>query len=89
MSQTDLLQNEAAPTFLDMLALGARGVVGSVSVENKRLHQKLITMGIVAGTTIEVLSVAPFGDPMTIKARGYQLSLRKSEAANIEIVASK
>lgn len=74
---------------LGSLELGASGVVGGVSVKNRRLQQKLLAMGIVAGTEIEVLSVAPFGDPITIKARGYQLSLRRSEANHVEILPQK
>jgi Fe2+ transport system protein FeoA len=42
-------------------------------------------MGIVAGTIVEVLRIAPLGDPIKIKAMGYKLSLRKSEAASIEV----
>lgn len=74
---------------LGTLELGASGVVGGVSVKNRKLQQKLLAMGIVAGTPIEVLSVAPFGDPITIKARGYQLSLRRSEANHVEILPEK
>jgi len=42
-------------------------------------------MGIVNGTRIEVLSIAPLGDPMKIQALGYKLSLRRSEASHVEV----
>lgn len=47
------------------------------------LHKRLLDMGIIKGTKIEVIKVAPLGDPVDIKVRGYHLSLRKEEAAQI------
>jgi Fe2+ transport system protein FeoA len=45
----------------------------------------LLDMGFVAGTNIEMERVAPLGDPIEIKVKGYNLSLRKSEAAAIQV----
>ena len=42
-------------------------------------------MGLVAGTTIQVQKYAPLGDPIEVKLKGFNLSLRKSEAALIEL----
>ena len=42
-------------------------------------------MGIVTGTMISVERIAPLGDPIEIKVRGYNLSLRKEEASSVEI----
>ena len=70
---------------LDQLATGNRAVVKSVSFGNRKLGNKLLAMGIVAGTIIEVLRVAPLGDPMKIRALGYKLSLRLSEAESVEV----
>ena len=47
------------------------------------LNKRLLDMGIIKGTTIEVTKVAPLGDPIDIKVKGYHLSLRKEEAAQI------
>ena len=47
------------------------------------LYKRLLDMGIIKGTTIEVVRVAPLGDPIDIKVKGYHLSLRKEEAAQI------
>lgn len=47
------------------------------------LHRRLLDMGVVKGTRIEVVKVAPFGDPVDIQVKGYHLSLRKGEAAQI------
>ncbi len=47
------------------------------------LKQKLLDMGIIPGSTFEVIKLAPLGDPIDIKIKGYHLSLRKQEAACI------
>ena len=44
---------------------------------------RLLEMGILVGTTIELVRFAPLGDPVEIKLRGYHLSLRKHEAEMI------
>ena len=49
------------------------------------LHRRLLDMGIIKGTKIEVTNVAPLGDPIDIKVKGYHLSLRKKEAAQIAV----
>ena len=74
------------PVTLDKMAKGSRCIVTSVSSVNVALRNKLQTMGIVAGTVIEVAAVAPLGDPVTIKALGYSLSLRLSEAAEVRVM---
>ena len=70
---------------LSVLPTGQRGCVDSVSSSNRKLCNKLLSMGIVAGTIIEVLGVAPLGDPINIKALGYKLSIRVSEADGIQV----
>lgn len=75
-----------SPT-LAQLKPGQSALVKAVSTKNSTLRNKLLSMGIVAGTTIQVVCVAPLGgDPMEIKARGYNLSLRLGEANSIEVV---
>jgi len=49
------------------------------------LHQRLLEMGLFEGTDVEVVRFAPLGDPMEILVQGYHLSLRKSEAALVEV----
>lgn len=49
------------------------------------LRRRLLDMGIIPGVTVEVTKIAPLGDPVDIKVKGYQLSLRKEEAAQISI----
>lgn len=49
------------------------------------LKRHIMDMGITKGCQIYVRKVAPLGDPVEITVRGYELSLRKSDAENIEI----
>lgn len=53
------------------------------SVYPNSIKQKLIDMGIIPGTKIMISNIAPLGDPIEICLRGYELSLRKSEAQQI------
>lgn len=61
------------------------------TVKVKRLHgegalkRRIMDMGITKGVEIYVRKVAPLGDPIEITVRGYELSLRKSDAELIEI----
>lgn len=49
------------------------------------LKRRIMDMGITKGTQVSVRKVAPLGDPVEITVRGYELSIRKSEAENIEV----
>ena len=50
------------------------------------IRRRILDMGITKGAEISVRKVAPLGDPMELTVRGYYLSLRKSDAADIEVV---
>ena len=49
------------------------------------LKRRIMDMGITKGTDITIRKVAPLGDPIEITVRGYELSIRRSEAENIEV----
>ena len=49
------------------------------------VKRRIMDMGITKGTEIKVRKVAPLGDPVEINVRGYELSLRKNDAENIEV----
>lgn len=49
------------------------------------LRQRILDMGLTKNAEIKVLKMAPFGDPIEITVRGFQLSLRKAEAASVEV----
>ena len=61
------------------------------SVTIKRLHgegalkRRIMDMGLTKGTEVYVRKVAPLGDPMELTVRGYELSVRKSDAEQIEV----
>lgn len=47
--------------------------------------RRIMDMGITKGASIYVRKVAPLGDPVEVTVRGYELSLRKADAENIEV----
>ena len=49
------------------------------------VYRRILDMGVVSGTLVEVQRVAPLGDPIEIRVKGYNLTLRKEEAANIQV----
>ena len=49
------------------------------------IRRRLLDMGVVVDSEVEVTRVAPLGDPVEIKVRGYDLALRKEEAADIQV----
>ncbi|MCL5269353.1 MAG: ferrous iron transport protein A [bacterium] len=69
---------------LAQLPPGQRGIVRRVTGGGS-IHRRILDMGISKGTLIEAVCEAPLGDPIKIKVRGYALSLRKAEAALIEL----
>ena len=69
---------------LSQLKPGEKGVVEKI-VGRGMIHRRIVDMGIVPGASIKVEKFAPLGDPMEIKVKGFNLSLRKSEADLIQI----
>ena len=61
---------------------GESGIVASIG-EKGPIRRRLMDMGVTPGATIEVVKVAPLGDPIEVNIRGYELSLRKDEAKSI------
>ena len=49
------------------------------------IRRRILDMGVVPQTEVEVERVAPLGDPIEVKVKGYHLSLRRKEAANIYV----
>jgi ferrous iron transport protein A len=64
-----------------------RGVMAAVEeIEGGRsFRRRLLEMGLVPGTPVRVVNVAPLGDPLFIEVRGSQWSLRRNEAAEIHV----
>ena len=70
--------------LLSELKIGERGKVTKVNGEGA-VRRRLFDMGITPGAEVYLRKQAPLGDPIEIAIRGYELTLRKSEAANVEI----
>lgn len=69
---------------LDKLETGTQGVITNVGGEGM-LRKRLLDMGLTPRTKIFVRKVAPLGDPIEVNLRGYELTLRADDAANIDI----
>ena len=77
-----------APRTLDQLAIGETGTVASVLGE-QGLAQRLLEMGLIPGTEVCLIRLAPLGDPREVQLRGYHLSIRKSDARQIELAGAE
>jgi ferrous iron transport protein A len=69
---------------LDKLRPGQSGRISALQGEDA-LMQRLMEMGLFEGEEVEVIRVAPLGDPIEIRLGDYFLSLRRSEAARVQI----
>ena len=69
---------------LDQLPLGREAVITAVGGE-RALRCHLLDMGLIPGTAVRVEKIAPLGDPLELRVRGYALSLRKEDARNITV----
>ena len=69
---------------LKELGVGTIGTITAVGGEGI-LRCRLLDMGLIPGTKITVEKIAPMGDPMEVRLRGYELTLRMDDAAKIEI----
>lgn len=63
---------------------GERGRITAVEGDAEAVR-RLMDLGVIRGTTLEVVRTAPLGDPMEVKLRGYMLTLRRSEAEHITV----
>ena len=66
------------------LPIGVTAKVVSIT-GNNAVTIRLMEMGVVPGVSVRVVKAAPFGDPIEIRVRGYNLAMRKAEAETIEV----
>ena len=71
------------PSLAD-LTVGQQAEIVSIDCE-RRLSRRLMEMGLLPGTRVRVIRVAPLGDPIELRVRNYSLSLRRAEAAKIAV----
>jgi ferrous iron transport protein A len=72
--------------WLNELAIGGKARVTNVNGADE-VSTRLMEMGLTPGAALTVLGAAPLGDPIELELRGYRLSIRKSEAARVEVAA--
>ncbi len=70
---------------LDHLPRGSRGRITALDGDDP-LTQRLLEMGLLEGEEVEVVGVAPLGDPIEVRLRDYRLSLRRREAARVHVL---
>ena len=79
-------ETETFPAVLSELAPGARARI--VRVHGKgETTRRIVDMGVTRGSIVVVEKMAPLGDPMQVKIKGYHLSLRRDEASRIAVEA--
>jgi ferrous iron transport protein A len=79
-----------ASTALGKLKKGTKAVVSRVGGQDQcnRLTQRLMEMGFLEGSPVEIVHQAPFGgDPMAVRIRGTLIALRRNEANAIEVIS--
>ena len=69
---------------LDKLSVGSSGVITAVGGDGA-LRCRLLDMGLIPRTRVTLQKTAPMGDPIEIRVRGYELTLRVEEAKKIEV----
>lgn len=67
------------------VAPGARVVVARVGGD-RAFRRRLMELGVIPGTPVEVLRIAPLGDPVELSARGCNLSIRRAEAKLVDVL---
>ena len=76
-------QRQPIQKTLQDLVPGQSGTILSVGNQSGSVKRRLIDMGLTPGTQVKVTKVAPLGDPLEVCLRGYELSIRKADAAQI------
>lgn len=86
-SSTNHEPGAAGPTVvtLDRAAVGTRVQVTGLRERASAVGQRLSDLGLLPGTAVDVLRRAPLGEPTVFELRGYQLCLRRREAALVEV----
>lgn len=63
---------------------GENGYIENI-IGNEKLSKRLLALGCIEGTKVTLKTTAPFGDPIIINFRGFDLAIRKKDALNIQI----
>lgn len=79
------LEPSMPPLTISALVPGDKARIVGLGKGNLDYRQKLMSMGLTPGVTFEITRVAPLGDPVEIKVRGFAMSLRRAEAEMIAV----
>lgn len=80
----DLTEDQETWVSLNQLSAGEQGVVVNVHGTGA-VKRRLMDMGLTKGTQVKVVKLAPLGDPIELRVRGYELSLRKNESEMVVV----
>ncbi len=69
---------------LNDLKIGEEAVITAVNGEGP-LRLRLLDMGLIPNTAVKVIKIAPLGDPIEISLRGYELTIRREHAKEIDV----
>lgn len=67
------------------IAIGSKGRVKSMNTSTPEYRRRLLMLGVTPGSTLEVIRVAPLGDPIELRIRGCLITVRKDEAEILDI----
>ncbi|MGI6781887.1 MAG: FeoA family protein [Acholeplasmataceae bacterium] len=83
--ETRRCEKDETPSLLSLSKLkkGQMAKVVDIKTESRKLRQRFLDMGITKCVVVKVKSVAPFGSPITLELRDYELSVRKADLDNI------
>ena len=76
-----MLMRADSPSLADV-PVGGRAVVRAVAC-GRQVKRRLLEMGLLPGTHVDIVRVAPLGDPLELRLRGYALSIRRTEARGV------
>lgn len=76
--------SQTSPARLAELPVGRRATIARIAGGDD-VTLRLLEMGLTPGAQVAIVGQAPLGDPIELELRGYRLSIRKNEAARVEI----
>lgn len=85
MKSKHILLHSGEEGHLSDLRRGQKCIVLDFHNDNAALRRRLLDMGITKGVIIEIKKIAPLGDPVDIRLRGYELCIRKADMEGIDI----
>lgn len=75
-------------TTLDKLKIGEDAIIESIECDDKALRSHILDMGLTPGVEVTLIKTAPMGNPLEIRLRGYELTIRKEDAAKLKLKIS-